>query len=32
MTSVWPHDNSLIALGMRRCGFATEAAAVARRQ
>jgi glycogen debranching enzyme len=28
--SVWPHDNSLIALGMRRYGFAAEAAAVAR--
>ena len=28
--AVWPHDNSLIALGMRRYGFATEAAAVAR--
>ena len=26
---VWPHDNSLIALGMRRYGFATGAAAVA---
>jgi glycogen debranching enzyme len=28
--AVWPHDNSLIALGMRRYGFAIEAAAVAR--
>jgi glycogen debranching enzyme len=28
--SVWPHDNSLIALGMRRYGFAAEASAVAR--
>src|SRR5262245_61516306 len=28
--AVWPHDNSLIALGMRRYGFASEAAAVAR--
>ena len=28
--AVWPHDNSLIALGMRRYGFAVEAAAVAR--
>ena len=28
--SVWPHDNSLIALGMRRYGFAAEAATVAR--
>jgi glycogen debranching enzyme len=28
--AVWPHDNSLIALGMRRYGFATEAAEVAR--
>jgi glycogen debranching enzyme len=27
--AVWPHDNSLIALGMRRYGFAKEAAAVA---
>jgi CHAD domain-containing protein len=27
---VWPHENSLIALGMRRYGFAAEAAAVAR--
>ena len=27
---MWPHDNSLIALGMRRYGFAAEAAAVAR--
>ena len=27
--AVWPHDNSLIALGMRRYGFADEAAAVA---
>ena len=26
----WPHDNSLIALGMRRYGFPAEAAAVAR--
>jgi hypothetical protein len=23
--AVWPHDNSLIALGMRRYGFAAEA-------
>jgi glycogen debranching enzyme len=28
--AVWPHDNSLIALGMRRYGFDAEAAAVAR--
>jgi glycogen debranching enzyme len=28
--AVWPHDNSLIALGMRRYGFAVEAAEVAR--
>ncbi len=28
--SVWPHDNSLIALGFRRYGFAAEAACVAR--
>jgi glycogen debranching enzyme len=28
--AVWLHDNSLIALGMRRYGFAAEAAAVAR--
>ena len=28
--AVWPHDNSLIALGMRRYGFTSEAAAVAR--
>ncbi len=28
--AVWPHDNSLIALGMRRYGFAAEAAMVAR--
>jgi glycogen debranching enzyme len=28
--AVWPHDNSLIAMGMRRYGFAAEAAAVAR--
>lgn len=28
--AVWPHDNSLIALGMRRYGFDSEAAAVAR--
>jgi glycogen debranching enzyme len=28
--SVWPHDNSLIALGMRRYGFDAEVAAVAR--
>jgi len=28
--AVWPHDNSLIAMGMRRYGFVTEAAAVAR--
>src|ERR1700720_1312911 len=28
--AVWPHDNPLIALGMRRYGFAAEAAAVAR--
>ncbi|MBN8872480.1 MAG: amylo-alpha-1,6-glucosidase [Rhodospirillales bacterium] len=28
--SVWPHDNSLIALGFKRYGFEQEAAAVAR--
>jgi glycogen debranching enzyme len=28
--AVWPHDNALIALGMRRYGFPAEAAAVAR--
>src|SRR6185369_9455510 len=28
--SVWPHDNGLIALGMKRYGFAEEAARVAR--
>jgi glycogen debranching enzyme len=28
--AVWPHDNSLIASGMRRYGFAAEAAIVAR--
>ncbi len=28
--SIWPHDNSLIAMGMRHYGFAAEAAAVAR--
>ena len=28
--AVWPHDNSIIAMGMRRYGFAVEAAAVAR--
>jgi glycogen debranching enzyme len=28
--AVWPHDNSLIALGMRRYGFDSEAAALAR--
>ena len=28
--AVWPHDNSLIALGFRRYGFAAEAAAIAR--
>jgi glycogen debranching enzyme len=28
--AVWPHDNSLIALGMRRYGFDEEAAALAR--
>ena len=28
--SVWPHDNSLIALGFKRYGFADEAARVAR--
>lgn len=28
--AVWPHDNSLIAMGMRRYGFFAEAAAVAR--
>ncbi|WP_369725705.1 glycogen debranching N-terminal domain-containing protein [Bradyrhizobium sp. LLZ17] len=27
--SVWPHDNSLIAMGFRRYGFAAEAASVA---
>jgi glycogen debranching enzyme len=27
--SVWPHDNSLIALGFRRYGFAAEAARIA---
>lgn len=27
--SVWPHDNSLIAIGFRRYGFAAEAASVA---
>jgi len=27
--AVWPHDNSLIALGCARYGFATEAAAIA---
>jgi glycogen debranching enzyme len=26
--SVWPHDNSLIALGMRRCGYVEEAAEI----
>jgi glycogen debranching enzyme len=28
--SVWPHDNALIALGMRRYGFVREAFAIAR--
>jgi glycogen debranching enzyme len=28
--SVWPHDNSLIALGFKRYGFAREAAQIAR--
>jgi glycogen debranching enzyme len=28
--AVWPHDNSLIALGMRRYGFDAEAAALSR--
>jgi len=28
--AVWPHDNSLIAMGMRRYGFDAEAAALAR--
>jgi len=28
--AVWPHDNSLIAMGMRRYGFFAESAAVAR--
>ncbi len=28
--SVWPHDNSIIALGMKRYGFAAEAAKVGR--
>jgi glycogen debranching enzyme len=28
--AVWPHDNSLIAMGMRRYGFFAEAAALAR--
>jgi glycogen debranching enzyme len=28
--AVWPHDNAIIALGMRRYGFAAEAAMVAR--
>jgi glycogen debranching enzyme len=28
--SVWPHDNSLIALGFKRYGFAADAAALAR--
>ena len=27
--AVWPHDNSIIALGFRRYGFAAEAAAIA---
>jgi glycogen debranching enzyme len=27
--TVWPHDNSFIALGLRRCGYAREAARVA---
>jgi glycogen debranching enzyme len=28
--AVWPHDSSIIAMGMRRYGFAAEAAALAR--
>jgi glycogen debranching enzyme len=28
--AVWPHDNSIIAMGFKRYGFAAEAAAVAR--
>ncbi len=28
--SVWPHDNSLIALGFKRYGFSTEAGQIAR--
>jgi glycogen debranching enzyme len=28
--AVWPHDNSIIAMGMRRYGFVAEAAALAR--
>src|SRR5262249_22097896 len=28
--AVWPHDNALIAMGMRRYGFAAETAALAR--
>jgi glycogen debranching enzyme len=28
--SVWPHDNSLIALGFKRYGFAADVAAIAR--
>jgi glycogen debranching enzyme len=28
--AVWPHDNSIIAMGFKRFGFAAEAAAVAR--
>jgi glycogen debranching enzyme len=28
--SVWPHDNSLIALGFKRYGYSTEAAQIAR--
>ncbi len=28
--SIWPHDNGLLALGLKRYGFATEAARVAR--
>jgi glycogen debranching enzyme len=28
--SVWPHDNSIIAVGFKRYGFATEAAEIAR--
>jgi glycogen debranching enzyme len=28
--AIWPHDNALIALGMRRYGFAAQSAAVAR--